>query len=249
MENLRSKEMKISHDSVALDSYQTLAEYYLTVVDTKPFNAYYERPGTLALLPDVSGKNILDAACAAGWYTNWLLEHGAHVTAVDFSPNMIEMTKRRVGDKAKIVRADLNQALDFINDASVDIVLSSLTLHYLKDWTTVMREFYRILKKDGTMVFSVHHPFMDFTVFKRENYFLTELLNDEWDTDTHTGKVEVQFYRRPLSQITDAVLNAGFIIEKMAEPMPTSEFQKAQPEIYERLTQKPQFLFVRAGKI
>jgi ubiquinone/menaquinone biosynthesis C-methylase UbiE len=247
MEKLRLKEMKISQDSISLDSYQTLAEYYLTVVDTKPFNAYYERPGTLALLPDVSGKTVLDAACAAGWYTNWLLEHGAQVTAVDFSPNMIAMTKRRVGDQAKIIQADLNQALDFINDASVDIVLSSLTLHYLKDWTTVLHEFYRILKKDGMMVFSVHHPFMDFTVFKRENYFLTELLNDEWDSST--GKVAVQFYRRPLNKIINAVLDAGFMIEKVAEPMPTSEFQKAQPEVYERLTQKPQFLFVRAGKM
>ena len=48
---------------------------------------------------DVKGKKVLDAGCAAGWYTKWLLDNEADVTAVDFSPNMIEMTKKRVGNK------------------------------------------------------------------------------------------------------------------------------------------------------
>lgn len=51
-----------------------MAEYYFKVIDTKSFNAYYERPGTLYLLPKVKDKNVLDVGCAAGWYTNWLLE-------------------------------------------------------------------------------------------------------------------------------------------------------------------------------
>ncbi|NMC84873.1 MAG: class I SAM-dependent methyltransferase, partial [Anaerolineaceae bacterium] len=132
-------------DSVSLDSYQQMADYYFSYVDSKPFNAYYERPGTLALLPEVKGKRVLDAGCAAGWYTAWLLDHGAQVTAVDLSPNMVERTHRRVGELARILQADLNLPLDDLADASFDVVLSSLTLHYLKDWTEVLSEFRRIL--------------------------------------------------------------------------------------------------------
>jgi SAM-dependent methyltransferase len=238
--------MKIHPDSVSLDSYQQMADYYFSYVDTKPFNAYYERPGTLALLPEVKGKRVLDAGCAAGWYTAWLLDHGAQVTAVDLSPNMVERTHRRVGERARILQADLNLPLDDLADASFDVVLSSLTLHYLKDWTEVLSEFRRILVPGGTLVFSVHHPFMDFTVFKRENYFLTELLEDEWNTTS--GPVKVHFYRRPLSRIVTAVLEAGFLLEKLSEPMPTEEFRAAQPEVYQRLTKRPQFLFLRARK-
>lgn len=238
--------MKIHPDSVSLDSYQQMADYYFSYVDSKPFNAYYERPGTLALLPEVKGKRVLDAGCAAGWYTAWLLDHGAQVTAVDLSPNMVERTHRRVGERARILQADLNLPLDDLADASFDVVLSSLTLHYLKDWTEVLSEFRRILVPGGTLVFSVHHPFMDFTVFKRENYFLTELLEDEWNTTS--GPVKVHFYRRPLSRIVTAVLEAGFLLEKLSEPMPTEEFRAAQPEVYQRLTKRPQFLFLRARK-
>lgn len=231
-------------ESVSLDSYEEMAEYYLHVVDTKPYNAYYERPATLSLLPEVKGKSVVDAGCAAGWYTEWLLGQGASVTALDFSPKMIEMTRRRVGDRAELVCADLNEPMDFIADKSTDLVLSSLALHYLKDWTMVMRESHRILKPDGRFVFSVHHPFMDFTVFQRDNYFLTELLEDEWDVNK--AKVKVQFYRRPISSIISSLLHAGFIIEELLEPMPTEEFRQALPDAYEKLLRKPQFLFIRA---
>lgn len=246
MDNELEHRPVLNENSISFESYEAMAEYYLKYVDTKPFNAYYERPATLSLLPDVKGKIVLDAGCAAGWYSNWLLKQGAKVIAVDFSPNMIEMTKKRIGDKANIIRADLNEPLSFIEDGSVDAVLSSLTLHYLKHWEVPMAEFRRILKPSGYFIFSVHHPFMDFTFFHRDNYFLTEILSDEWETDK--DKVKVQFYRRPLYKIVSPVLEAGFIIEKLLEPMPTEKFKELQPEVYEKLTKRPQFLFIRARK-
>lgn len=246
MNNLIQQNSIVNTDSISLKSYEEMAEHYFKYVDTKPFNAYYERPATLSLLPDVKEKKVLDAGCAAGWYTKWLLEMHASVIALDFSPNMIEMTRKRVGNKAEVIRADLNEPLSFIEDESIDIVLSSLTLHYIKNWDVVISEFYRILKKSGYFVFSVHHPFMDFTEFNKENYFLTELLDDEWET--RKGKVHVQFYRRPLSEIVRPVIGAGFLIEKLLEPMPIEQFKIEQPEIYERLTKKPQFIFLRAIK-
>ena len=233
--------------SISYDSYEDMAEYYFEHVDNKPFNALYERPGTLALMPDIKGKRVLDAGCAAGWYTKWLVDSGAEVVAIDFSPKMVEMTKKRVGDNTIVKVHDLNESLDFLEDESFDIVLSSLVLHYLKDWDNVMKEFNRILKTDGHLIFSVHHPFMDFTVFERENYFSTELLEDDWTT--HEGKVKVKFYRRPLNKIISPVVNARFMIEELSEPMPTEEFRIKQPEADDRLTKKPQFLFIRCKKI
>lgn len=246
MNNLWQKEQFINKDSVSLNSYEEMAEYYFEHVDAKPFNAYYERPATISLLLDVKGKKVLDAGCAAGWYTKWLLDKGANVIALDFSSNMVEMTKRRVGNAAKIIRADLNDPLNFIEDESMDIVLSSLTLHYIKDWNIVMSEFNRILKKDGQLIISMHHPFMDFTAFNKENYFLTELLDDEWDINNE--KLKLQFYRRPLSKIISSIIEAEFIIEKLLEPMPIEKMKIEYPGIYERLTKKPQFLFIKAKK-
>jgi len=246
MGKILNRKSVVNQNSISFTSYEKMAEYYFECVDTKPFNAYYERPATLSLLPNVFGKKVLDAGCAAGWYSKWLLDQGATVVAIDFSPSMIEMTRKRIGEQGDIRRADLNEPLDFISDQSLDVVLSSLTLHYVKDWEIVMTEFNRVLKPGGSLVFSVHHPFMDFTYFNRENYFLTEIVEDEWETNQ--GKVKVQFYSRPLSSIISPVIDAGFIIEKLLEPMPTEKFKELHPTTYEKLTRKPQFLFLQARK-
>ncbi|MBS3811824.1 MAG: class I SAM-dependent methyltransferase [Halanaerobiales bacterium] len=233
-------------DSNNRSAYNNMAEYYYEDIDKKPFNAYYERPATLSLIPSVDGKIVLDAGCAAGWYTNWLLNNGAQVTAIDLSPKMVKMCKKRVKGRAKIIQANLSKPLDFLKDKQFDIVLSSLTLHYILDLYSVMEEFYRILKKSGAFVFSVHHPFMDFSYFNSDNYFSTELLTDYWQTPM--GKQKVQFYRRPLSKIILPLLQSGFNIDKLLEPMPTEKFKIEDSKTYKKICKNPQFLFIRAIK-
>ncbi len=46
-------------------AYEKLADAYARMIDTKPHNAYLERPATLSLLPNVEGKRVLDAECRA----------------------------------------------------------------------------------------------------------------------------------------------------------------------------------------
>jgi ubiquinone/menaquinone biosynthesis C-methylase UbiE len=58
---------------IALDAYETLAAAYAAVIDTKRHNAYYERPATLSLMPEVKGKRVLDAGCGTGVYSEWLI--------------------------------------------------------------------------------------------------------------------------------------------------------------------------------
>jgi SAM-dependent methyltransferase len=115
-------------------------------------------------------------------------------------------------------------------------------MHYLKDWQPAFREFHRVLKPRGILIFSTHHPFMDWKFFKKENYFSEELLEDEWEI----GKIS--FYRRPLTAMSEDLDSAGFVIERLLEPQPTKDFQSALPKEYERLTKNPQFLFIRARK-
>ncbi len=236
----------INKKSISYDSYDKMAKYYYEVVDKKPFNALYERPALLSLLPDVKGKVVLDAGCAAGWYTKWLLDNGAKTIAIDFNKKMVDFTNRRVESQCLVQQADLNNPLDFLADESIDIIISSLTLHYIENWDFVFNQFYRKLKKNGIVVFSTHHPFMDFHMFNIENYFNTTLIHDEWETNN--GKVKVDFFRRPLQDIINPVLNNNFEIIKLLEPFPTKEFEKIQPKTYKRLCNNPHFLFIKAVK-
>lgn len=227
--------------------YNRLADYYANQADEASlYNSEYERPAMMAQLPpDMSGLTVLDAGCAAGWYSEQFLVAGAKVTAVDFSPEMVKAAKKRTKRKAEVLCLDLAVDLPFA-DQSFDLIVSSLTLHYLKDWDKTLQEFKRILKPSGQLLFSVHHPMTDIELFPEAQYFNTELLTDHWTKAGETYKV--LFYRRPLSDILNNTLRC-FSIEKVIEPKPTMKMKELAPESYARLMKKPQFLILKANKL
>ncbi|MGP4038529.1 class I SAM-dependent methyltransferase [Gracilibacillus sp. D59] len=226
------------------ETFNQLAKVYEHSVDTVSlYNSEYERPAMLEQLPQyLYDKSILDAGCAAGWYTLQFINRGANVVATDISPEMVNATKRRVGEKAEIQCLDLAAELPF-EDNTFDIIVSSLTLHYLKKWDNTFSEFQRILKPKGILLFSVHHPFTDIKLPHNANYFSTELIIDKWNKE---GKLyEVPFYRRPLSEIINQT-QKYFSIEKVTEPQPTLKFKDQSPERYNILMKDPQFLIIKA---
>ncbi len=224
------------------ESYEGIARKYAETVDTKPWNAYYERPAVISLLPPLTNAKVLDAGCGSGWYAEYLLSRGAAVTAFDLNSEFVSLTRSRVEERARVLQADLSRPLDFAGSGEFDVVLCALVLHYLRDWQPALYEFRRVLKPQGALVFSTHHPFMDWKLFNKEDYFAIELLEDEWEI----GKVS--FYRRPLTSISQDLDTAGFFIERLLEPQPTEDFRRVDPEGYERLTKNPWFLCVRARK-
>lgn len=223
--------------------YEGKARKYAETVDTRPWNACYERPAVTSLLPPLVNVNVLDAGCGSGWYAEYLLNQGATVTAFDFNAEFVQLTQTRVGGRARVMQADLAKPLEFARKGEFDLVVCPLVMHYLKDWEPVFHEFHRILKSRGVLVFSTHHPFADWKYFNKENYFAMDLLEDEWEI----GKMK--FYRRPLTAMSQALESAGFLIERLLEPRPTQDFRQTNPEGFERHLKSPLFLVIRARKI
>jgi ubiquinone/menaquinone biosynthesis C-methylase UbiE len=232
---------------IALDGYEKMAKLFYEKSDTKPHNAYYERPATISLLPDVKGSNVLDAACGPGWYGEWLQKHGANVTCLDVSPKMIKYTKERLKDcDVNIICADLDKPLPLKNN-SFDLAIMPLAMDYLKDINFSIGEISRVLTDSGIFVFSMGHPFYEFQKnTETDNYFAEELITYTWNG--FGVPIEIPFFLRPLSAYTEALWENGFAIERMLEPRPTADFQKADPEGYEKLMKYPGFIFFRCKK-
>jgi ubiquinone/menaquinone biosynthesis C-methylase UbiE len=227
-----------------ISAYEEMAESYNNLIEHKAHNAYYDRPNTLSLIPEVKGKSILDAACGPGKYAQILLSQGADVTGFDISPRMVEFAKERNKDSGTFFVHDLATPLQMLDKESFDIVLCALALHYLQDWTLTIQEFYRILKPEGHLVISIEHPFFEFNFFKSKQYFDVEPVKCTW---TSFGKpVEVYSYRRPLQACMMPLTNNGFYIDTILEPRPVEEFEKFDPKHFKELNQFPAFMCIRA---
>ncbi|MCK4410428.1 MAG: GNAT family N-acetyltransferase [Candidatus Eisenbacteria sp.] len=231
---------------VALVAYNSMAEAYAAAIEENPRSTYYERPALLGLLPDVSGLRVLDAGCGPGVMVEWFLTQGAEVVGVDVSANMLKLTRQRVGDAAVLHVADLEQPMPFLADSSFDVILSSGTLGYVRDWLALFREFSRVLRPGGCVVFSVGHPCSEYTLNETDDYFSTELREYTWRG--LGAPIVVPCYRRPLSHMIDPMVRAGFDIERVVEPVPTEEFAEVNPQEYAQLMRRPRVLCVRARK-
>ena len=73
--------------------YTNHASDYDKAITNNIFNAHLERPSMLAMLPELKGKKILDLGCGPGAYADYFISQGATVTAIDVSPEMIDIVK------------------------------------------------------------------------------------------------------------------------------------------------------------
>lgn len=242
--NTKNKITDLDHLSLDVYGDKEFAQSYANRIEYNSHNALYERPATISLIPDVKGKKVLDAGCGPGNYSDWFTNKGAIVTAIDYSDEMVRLTTERLGDNISVYTANLNMPLEFKDD-EFDLILSSMVVHYIRDWNNLFSEFNRVLKKNGVLVFSMHHPFMDFSFHPDSNYFETTLVNDEWPS----YNIEMKFYRRPLGDIFNILKVNDFMIDEVLEPQPLEECKEKFPDAYKILSTRPWFICFRAIKV
>ena len=211
-----------------------------------------EWPALRALLPDLSGRNVLDLGCGFGWFCRWACQQGAaHVSGIDVSEKMLARGRAATADpRITYIRADLEH-LELQAEA-FDVVYSSLALHYVKRLNGLMSQIYRSLIPDGDLVFSVEHPL--FTAPSQPNWSLDAAGHKIWPVDGYLNegprstnwlaKGVIKQHRTVATYINMLIL-LGFSISHVEEWGPTEEQITAQPNwVDER--QRPPFLLVAA---
>ncbi len=101
---------------------------------------------------------ILDLGCGSGLQTLLLGEAGNEITGVEVSEKEVAIARRKSEQlvsriKSRFLCTKLEDA-DF-EDESFDKIFSICVIEHISNYNEVLRETYRILKKQGQMTFSV----------------------------------------------------------------------------------------------
>ncbi len=232
---------------IALEAYEELAVSYSAIAESKAENGYIEHPAIRKQLGDVQGLKILDAGCGPGILASYLISKGAIVTGFDISPQMIALARKRIGENFKLFVADMAKPLDFLPKDEFDIVASSLAIDYVKDWTTPLNEFYRVMKKDGRLVFTVQHPLGAYLWYKPDSAFGVQYVEATW-RGFNEKPVVVPDYYRSFEEMINPLLQAGFILKYLFDTKPIKALKEKDPIRFEKYSKIPTFMCIEAIK-
>ena len=195
-------------------------EGYKKIRDNKiNANNLFEIPTLFSMLPDLKNKRILDLGCGFGEHCKRFIECGAkRVVGIDISEKILEVARNENSDPNII----------YIN----------------------------MLDTEGIFIFSQENPLC--TCHSGGNRWTRDEQGNKIHLNLSDYGIEgeresvwfvdnVKKYHRTFSTIINTLINSGFSIERMIEPLSTDEILEQYPD-YKDLFHKPDFLLLRVKK-
>jgi ubiquinone/menaquinone biosynthesis C-methylase UbiE len=172
------------------------------------------------LLGDIDGLDALELGCGGGQDTVALAEYGATVTGVDLTRQQLHHARDLFDERdldIDVVEGDIT-ALPFAAD-EFDLAYNTYVFQWVQDLPAAFAEAHRVLRSDGRFVFSMPHPFFDLA--DPDTHEVVESYFDTGRQVVHDGREEypdLVTYRRRVSDVYNALVEAGFDVERMLEP-------------------------------
>lgn len=221
------------------------------------YNDFVEQPAMKSLIGELDGKSVLDIGCGTGVLSKYCIDQGAaSVVAVDISTKMIAQAKadnyHQKIDYQCIAIEDLNVA-----NQSFDLIISSLALHYIEDYESLVKKLSKRLIKNGHFIFSTEHPIV--TARHGMNNWIKDVDGDKlhWGLDHYQdeGKREQHWYidgvikyHRTVSTLLNALINHKLAVVKIIEPQSIPEGIKQLPQLINE-KRRPSFILIKSRKL
>jgi SAM-dependent methyltransferase len=197
-----------------------------------------------------SPTHVLEVGCGEGRVARELTSRKHSVVAIDSSHFLVNEAQAADPQSAYLVG---DGTLLPFPDARFDVVVSYNSLQDVDDMPAAVREAARVLRDNGRFCVCVVHPLRDAGSFVSEegdapfsisgSYFEARMYEESIERDG----LQMTFtsWRCSLEGYARALEDAGFLIERVREPLPDRE---ATGPHRERSRRVPMFLFIRAVK-
>ncbi len=199
-----------------------------------------------------AGRASVDIGCGEGRISRRLKHLGHRISGVDASPTLVRLAAEADPDGSYQVA---NASSLPYNDKSFDLAIAHNVLMDVDDMPASLREAARVLHCGGRLCICVTHPLNDAGGFRgskddasfviEESYFgrrklMMEIERDDLSMTFHGWCYSLQDYSLALE-------NAGFVIERIREPVPSNEVVKRIPAL-SRWQRIPMFMHLVARK-
>ncbi|WP_125606023.1 class I SAM-dependent methyltransferase [Lapidilactobacillus bayanensis] len=207
------------------------------------------------LLPNFTDQRVLDIGCGFGWHCRYAADNGAQsVLGIDLSEKMLQVAAQKTNNPKVHYQQMAMEDLDFVPN-SFDVVLSSLAFHYTPNFSDICRKINGCLTANGKFIFSVEHPV--FTAEGHQDWVYDQQGNPKyWPVDHYFNEGQrdaiflgqhVTKYHRTLTTYLNTLLQTGFNLTKIVEPMPAADLLATVPGMKDEL-RRPMMLLVAAEK-
>lgn len=215
-----------------------------------------EHADLLALLPVAAGRRVLDLGCGAGQLAHHLATTGAaEVVGVDVSERMLALARTKWAHPRVTYHHGAVEEVEF-PAARFDLVVSSLVLHYVDDYSRLVRRISGWLAAGGVLVYSTEHPIYtarlpgDGWVLDdagRRTRWALDRYADEGAREETWFVPGVRKVHRMLATLVNGLVDAGLVVERVIEPIPSEQWLHDHPLARDE-RRRPVFLLVRARK-
>lgn len=157
-----------------------------------------------SLLKDLPFRSCLEIGCGTGKNTLWLAQKAVHVTAVDFSEQMLEQARAKVtGEHVSFVKADVLQDWAF-SKSTFELVTFSLVLEHVEHLAPVLRKAASVLSPGGHVYIGELHPFKQYNGSKAR-------------FETAGGQHTLTCYTHHISDFVQAANQSGLTVVDVQE--------------------------------
>jgi SAM-dependent methyltransferase len=215
-----------------------------------------EQPIFLSLLPDPTGRRVLDLGCGVGQLAHHLAGAGAaEVVGLDLSERMLGLARAERAHPRVDYRLGSIEEADFPPER-FDLIVSALAFHYVRDYRALVGRIATWLAPGGALVFSTEHPI--YTARGSDDGWIVDAdgRRQSWAIDhyhdegarEHTWFVAgVRRYHRTVATLINGLIEAGLAIRRVVEPAPSEEWLRDRPRMSDE-RRRPMFLLVRADR-
>jgi len=217
------------------------------------YRDFVNTPAFLRLLPDVAGLRGLDVGCGEGHNTRLFRDRGAQMFAVDIAPTFVRVAAEMECAAERPIAYAVASALELPFAATrFDFATAVMSLMDVPGPFEALREIHRILRPAGFLQFSILHPCFSpphrrlLRDSQREAYAVevgryfdrVDGQIERWIFSAAPPEArdglplfEVPVFHRTLSEWLNTVIDAGFTLERLAEPHADENTARRIPQV------------------